>query len=222
MRGYVISLDPAQLRDWSALSAIEVTRATGSPYNSYKLISLERRQREPYDLIAGWVKVAYNNPVFHKDTDYKPVFLLDSTNERTLKDLLRRAGVPARGLVYTGGNGWKAEGRDFNVSKTLMVTSFLALWDSKRFSMPGRASFAGMFSNELKAFRGEIGRLGRLRFEAEGSEHADLVMSVCQGCWFAEQFLKPKRKFQIPELASFRVGNSNPWDEPSSSEPFSG
>ncbi|MGV8125844.1 MAG: hypothetical protein ACP5PV_01360 [Methanothrix sp.] len=116
MRGYIISLDPAQLRDWSALSAIEIFREPGEPYNRYRLVSLERKQREPYDRIAGWAKVAFQNPVFREAVTIPPVFVMDGTNERTLKDLLRRAGVPARGIVYTGGEGWSREGMDYHAS----------------------------------------------------------------------------------------------------------
>jgi hypothetical protein len=195
MRGYIISLDPAQLRDWSALSAIEISREPGEQYNRYKLVSLERRQRQPYDLIAGWAKVAYQNPAFRDGTSFLPIFVMDGTNERTLKDLLRRAGVPARGIVYTSGEGWSREGRDYHASKVLMVKTFLALWDSKRFTMPSKASFAGIFSSELRAFRGEISKMGKLRFEAAEGEHDDLIFSVCQACWFAEELVKPKRSF---------------------------
>lgn len=59
--------------------------------------------------------------------------------------------------------------------------------------MPSRASFEGLFKSELRDFRGELGKLGRIRFEAEEGSHDDLVMSVCQGVWFGEQFIKHKR-----------------------------
>lgn len=201
MKGYLISLDPAQLRDWSALSAIEVSREQGEQFNRYRLVSLERKQRQPYDLIAGWAKVAYENPAFRNAVTFPPIFVMDGTNERTLKDLLRRAGVPARGIVYTAGEGWSREGLDFHASKVLMVKTFLALWDSKRFSMPAKASFASIFSGELRSFRGEISKMGKLRFEASEGEHDDLIFSVCQACWFAETFIKPKKSFKAPTIA---------------------
>ncbi|MGV8125843.1 MAG: hypothetical protein ACP5PV_01355 [Methanothrix sp.] len=83
-----------------------------------------------------------------------------------------------------------------------MVKTFLALWDSKRFSMPSRASFATIFSSELRSFRGEISKMGKLRFEAAEGEHDDLIFSVCQACWWAEEFIKPKRTFRVPSRAA--------------------
>jgi len=55
--------------------------------------------------------------------------------------------------------------------------------------------------SELRDFRGELGKLGRIRFEAEEGSHDDLVMSVCQAVWFGEQFIKPKRVSRAPSQA---------------------
>ena len=44
----------------------------------------------------------------------------------------------------------------------------------------------GLFSNELKEFRGEMTKQGRTKFEAEEGEHDDLVMTVAQAVWYGE------------------------------------
>ena len=225
IKGYIISLDPAKLHDYSALSIIRVSRSDSEQYNRYKLISLERQRRQPYDVTAAWFVKAFQNPLWRKDVTFQPIPLIDigGVGEPTA-DIIRRLKVRVRGIRYTGGDGFKIDGRNVNVSKVLMVSIFLGIVDGDRFSMPPTASFEGLFKAELRTFRGELGKLGRIKFEAEEGENDDLVMSVCQSCYFGEQFIKPPRKpFKVPELAAWHIDPGNPWDTRenlSSNDPF--
>lgn len=206
IKGYIVSLDPAKLHDFSALSAIMVTRETGMEYNNYKLIALERQRRQPYDVTAAWFKKAFLNPMLRQNVTFQPIPLIDigGVGEPTA-DIIKKLGVRVRGVRYTGGDGYKIEGRNVNVSKVLMVSAFLGMADGGRFTMPFKASFEELFKSELRDFRGELGKLGRVRFEAEEGSHDDLIMSVIQACWFAETFITRKKTFIAPPLASFRV-----------------
>lgn len=136
------------------------------------------------------------------DCTFLPIPLIDigGVGEPTA-DIIKRMGVQVRGVRYTGGDGFKTEGRNVNVSKALMVSNFLGISEGGRFTMPSRASFEGLFKSELSDFRGELSKLGRIRFEAEEGSHDDLVMSVCQAVWFGEQFIKHKRVSSAPSEA---------------------
>ena len=209
IKGYIVSLDPAKLHDYSALSVLKVSREPGNSYNQYHLIALERQRRQPYELTSAWFVKAFKNPILRSsDCTFEPIPLIDigGVGEPTA-DIIKRMGVQVRGVRYTGGDGFKIDGRNVNVSKALMVSNFLGISEGGRFTMPSRASFEGLFKSELRDFRGELGKLGRIRFEAEEGSHDDLVMSVCQAVWFGEQFIKPKRVSRAPSQA---VAYSNP------------
>ena len=207
INGYVVSLDPAKLFDYSALSVIRVTRVSESKYNQYRLIALERQRRQPYEVTAAWFKKAYLNPILRKDVTFNPIPILDigGVGEPTA-DIIKKMGIKnIRGIKYTGGDGFKVVGRNVNVSKVLMISAFLGIAEGGRFSMPSKASFAGIFKNELRDFRGEMGRMGSIKFEAEEGCHDDLVCSVAQSIWFSETFIKPRRSISVPGVAAFGV-----------------
>ena len=204
IKGYIVSLDPAKLHDYSALSVLKVTREAGEAYNNYHLIALERQRRQSYEVTAAWFVKAFKNPMLRQGVTFQPIPLIDIGGVgEPCSDIIMRIGVQVRGVRYTGGDGFKVEGRNVNVSKALMVSSFLGISEGGRFTMPSRASFEGLFKGELRDFRGEISKLGRMRFEAEDGSHDDLVMSVCQAVWFGETFIRPKRRlsFKAPSEA---------------------
>lgn len=199
IKGYIVSLDPAKLHDYSALSVLKVTREAGEAYNSYRLIALERQRRQPYEVTAAWFVKAFKNPMLRQAVTFPPIPLIDSGGVGEAEaDIIKRMGVKVRGIKYTGGDGFKVEGRNVNVSKALMVSGFLGISEGGRFAMPSRASFEVLFKAELRDFRGEISKLGRMRFEAEEGSHDDLIMSVCQAVWFAETFIHPRRPSSRP------------------------
>lgn len=200
---YIVSLDPAKLYDFSALSVLEISREAGEAYNHYRLIALERQRRQAYEVTSAWFVKAFKNPMLRQDVTFPPIPLIDigGVGEPTA-DIIKRMGVrELRGIRYTGGDGYAIVGRNVNVSKVLMVSTFLGISEGGRFTMPSRVSFEGLFKSELRDFRGELGKLGRIRFEAEEGSHDDLVMSVVQGVWFGEQFIKPKRSYRVPSHA---------------------
>ncbi|MFA5378346.1 MAG: hypothetical protein WC455_21510 [Dehalococcoidia bacterium] len=180
-RFYIISLDPAQLNDYSALTVIEHADTT------YRIEWLRRKRGLPYTDIVSWSKKVFLNPRYRKDTTYPTVFVLDIGGVgKAIQDMMTSADVPTTGIQYTGGAAVTREGGNYHVSKSFIVGKFLAAWDDGRVQMPANASFLNMFQSELKAFRGEMSSQGRARFEAEQGEHDDLVMSVAQAVWWGE------------------------------------
>jgi len=183
---YIISLDPAQLHDFSALSVLERTDTT------YRIVSLKHKQHLPYTEIVAWAKKVFSNPMFEKDVTSPPVFILDIGGVgMAIKDMLTAAEVKTIGIQYTGGETVSRVGDNYHVTKSFIVGKFLAAWDEGRVLMPASASFLDMFQNELRAFRGEMSAQGRARFEAEQGEHDDLVMCVAQAVWWGEQRVEP-------------------------------
>jgi len=181
-KSYIISLDPAQLHDFSALGVLEKIDTT------YRILSLKHRQHLPYTEIVEWAKKVFLNPKFSKAVTSPPVFVLDIGGVgMAIKDMMTAAGVATIGIQYTGGEAVSRAGSNWHVSKSFIVGKFLAAWDEGRVLMPSSASFLGMFQGELRAFRGEMSAMGRARFEAEQGEHDDLVMCAAQAVWLGER-----------------------------------
>jgi len=182
---YIISLDPAQLHDYSALAVLQVSRAEKKKV--YRLVSLNRKQHLPYTEIVTWAKRVYLNPKFRRDISFLPEFLLDVGGVgMALRDMLAAEGVESVGIQLTGGDTASRAGNICYVSKGRLVGKFLGAWDEGRVLMPSTASFLSPFQKELRAFRGEMSSRGRVRFEAEQGEHDDLVLSVGQAVWWGE------------------------------------
>lgn len=169
-KSYIVSMDPAQLHDYSALAVLEKTDTT------YRILSLKHKQHLPYTEIVEWAKKVFLNPKFSKDVTSPPVFVLDIGGVgMAIKDMMTAAKVETVGIQYTGGAAVSKEGDNWHVSKSFIVGKFLAAWDESRVLMPSGASFLDMFQGELRAFRGEMSAQGRAKFEAEQGEHDDLA-----------------------------------------------
>ncbi len=218
LKGYVLSLDPAQVQDYAALSVLEVSRTGDQKRNTYKILALDRKQGLPYPEITAWSLKAYLNPRFRKDVTFGPLFLVDATGVgRAVEDELHGAGIPARGITLTTGEKWSHDGKDLHCPKALLVGKFLGAWDQGRVLVSSKASFFNPFKTELRAFRGEVSKLGKAKFEAEEGEHDDLVMSIAQAVWCCEQFVKPRKPVTVPHIAAF---NSNELENPRSVESY--
>ena len=205
---YIISLDPAQLHDYSALAVIEKEGGI------YRIVSLSRKQRLPYTEIVAWAQKVYLNPKFREDVAHPPFFLLDVGGVgRAIADMLTAAKVPVTGIQLTGGEAETKEGNTHYVSKSLLIGRFLRAWDEGRVKMPAAASFLDLFNSELRAFKGEMSSQGRVRFEAEQGEHDDLVLAVAQAVWWGETRPKPAPRLVLPRAdttikPSWRIGKS--------------
>jgi len=181
----MISLDPAQLRDYSALAVIEY-----SSDNTYRLIDLNRKQKLPYTEIVAWAKKVYLNPKFQPN----PIFILDIGGVgRAIGDMLIAAGIKFIGVQSTGGDVGRREGTTYYGPKTHIIGKFLGAWDAGRILMPSNSTFYNPFKKELRAFRGSMTSQNRAKFEAEQGEHDDLVMAVAQAVYWCEIRDKPQR-----------------------------
>ena len=223
MRGFVISLDPAQLVDYAALSVLEVTRADGAPKNIYKLRSLNRKQHVPYPVIMEWTKETFLKSEFRKDVTFAPILIIDRGGPGiVIQEDLALVGIKARGITLTGGRNWSHDegSKNLTVSKSLMIDRFLGIWDSGRLQISTKASFWGLFRSELKDFRGGLNKLRQdSKYEGAIGKHDDLILSIAQATWMADMLIKPRRYFKVPPVASFCVGQGVSDENLSSGEP---
>lgn len=191
-RYWVISLDPAQLFDYSALTVMECVPEKDG--NIYHLRSLKRRQKLPYPEIVQWAAHVYRNPKFQRAEGVSPPTLMIDVGGvgRALYDMLRADGLECIAIQYTGGGDTMSFTNGAHcIGKSALVGKFLAAWDDGRVQVPANASFRDLLVDELKAFRGHMSSQGRARFEAEQGEHDDMIMSIAQAVWWCETRPKP-------------------------------
>ena len=196
-RFWVISLDPAQLFDYSALTVMECVPEKES--NIYHLRSVKRKQKLPYPEIVKWTEHVYKNPKFQRAEGVSPPKLMIDVGGvgRALYDMLQADGLECIAIQYTGGGETVSYANGaYHVGKSFMVGKFLAAWDDGRVQVPANASWLPILEAELKAFRGYMSSQGRARFEAEQGEHDDMIMSVAQAVWWCEH----NRPQEVPKL----------------------
>jgi len=192
MRYFLLGFDPAQIRDFAGLSAVEVTSDKGGLI--FRLHGMERRQRLSYPDLVSWVTSALKIPELNRDTTSSPELVLDATGVGVaVKDLLLKTGVKPIAVTTTPGNTvTKIDGSNFHVGKAVLVGKFLAAFDAGRFQVNPNLPIYPQFERELLAFKAEISARGNAVFEAVEGEHDDLI-SACYLCvWWAEARPKPQ------------------------------
>jgi hypothetical protein len=203
---FIVSLDPAQLHDYSALAVLECMPGTE---NIYRVKSQKRKQKLPYPEIVSWSRRVFLNPKFQRGAGIsEPQFVIDAGGVgRAILDMLVVEGLKPIPIQYTGGENESYVGGTYHASKSILVGRFLVAWDAGRVQVPANASFLPILEAELRAFRGSMTAQGRAKFEAEQGEHDDLVMSLAQAVWYFERH-GPK---QMPKLTFTGAKKPCPW-----------
>jgi hypothetical protein len=184
---YYLGLDPAQIRDYAALSALEVTYAGGEDA-TYRLVNLERRQRLSYPDLVNWVVQALKTPALNHEVIAPPTIVLDATGVGiAVRDLLRKESAPLESVIVTAGNSKNRDPDGYHVGKARIYGKFLSAFDSGRVQLnPNLPSFEQL-EHEFLAFKAQISAKGNALFEAEEGEHDDLITSIALPVWYFEE-----------------------------------
>jgi hypothetical protein len=201
MRYFLLGFDPAQLRDYAALSAAEVTSYKQGLL--FKLVALERRQRLSYPDLVAWAVSALRMPEFNRNVTQSPELVVDSTGIGiAVRDLLVKAGIKPVAVTTTAGNAQtNVDHHTFNVGKALLVGKFLSAFDSGRFQINPNHPAYPLFERELLAFKAEISARGNAIFEATEGEHDDMISACALVTWRAETRPKPQPRLVVPRPA---------------------
>ena len=188
---YILSLDPAQLRDWSALSAIRMKWNIDKKRHEYALVALNRKQHLPYNEIVDWAIETLHKPIFREQTTDYPELVLDSTGVGVaIRDMFHQKGVRPKAIMITVGNGKSKDGGTYHVGKARLIGSFLAAYDSGKVEVNPNLPMWPQLEHEMLSFRAEMSSQGHAKFEAMSGEHDDLLLSLAQGVWYGEDVLR--------------------------------
>jgi hypothetical protein len=195
---YILALDPAQVRDWSALAAVELGHEKKKMM--YNLVSLERKQGLPYNEIVDWAIKAYRTDAFWREWDVSapPELVVDATGVGlavcdSLKLEMRKNGPHGpKPVVITSGNNLSHERGVYHVGKARIVGDFLAAFDAGRVQINPNMPRYPALEKEMLSFRAELNAHGA-RFEAAPGEHDDLLMALAMAVWYGEDILRMKK-----------------------------
>lgn len=188
---YILSLDPAQLRDYSALSAVRMRYDKVCRKVLYDLVNMERRQRIGYDEIVQWASAAYNTPDFHYRSLEPPLCLLDATGPGlALRDMFRLNGIRVVPIMITSGQAMTRDGPFLHIGKPRMFGTFMAALDSGRVQINPAMPIYPTLEREMVNFRAKLSASGNAIFEAGPGENDDLLFSLAMAVWYGEEVLR--------------------------------
>lgn len=189
---FVISLDPAQLKDWSAISVVKMYYAELTERFEYDLVAMARKQGLPYDKIVDWARDVYKKPAFNKGNGGKPPFFVtDATGVGVaVNDMLHTGGIWTYAVTITQGESKTGGGYRYHVGKARLIGKFLGAFDSGKVHINPNMPIWPLLEKEMLAYRAEMSSQGRAKFEAEEGQHDDMIFSLAQNIWFCEEVLR--------------------------------
>ncbi|MCK9569672.1 hypothetical protein M0R72_12085 [Candidatus Pacearchaeota archaeon] len=186
---FILALDPAQLRDWSALAAIDMQYKVERKRFEYSLVAMNRKQALPYDQIVDWVIKALKNPAFN--THSPPEFVLDATGVGVaVNDMFRAKHIRTKAVTITVGNGLNREGSIIHLGKARLVGKFLGAFDAGKVHVNPDMPIWPAVEREMLSFRAEMSAQGRVKLEAEQGEHDDMLFALALCIWYGEEILR--------------------------------
>lgn len=189
---YIISLDPAKLRDWCALSAIDMQYVAAKKRFHYGVVTIARKQGMDYPAMIDWVIGILKMPQFNKAEP--PKFVMDATGVGVaVSDMFKAKGIRHAAITFTKGNVCKRDGFGIHVGKPRLVGKFLGAWDAGKVQVNSGQPLWPQLEREMLAFKAEMKENGYAKFEAEEGENDDLFISLAQAVWYGEEILRGGR-----------------------------
>lgn len=193
---YTVGVDLGQAQDPTAVAIIErAVRPDVKPgkriFRSNTVASrislavrhLERLPlRMPYPDQARLVaRLLYTAPLTGNSD-----LVVDATGVgRPVVDLFKKAGLRPIGVTITAGDAWSVVGRNYRVSKLLLVSRLQALLHTGDLKIAAGLTEAAALISELQDFRATFTESGAATFGARVGRHDDLVLATAIAAWYA-------------------------------------
>jgi hypothetical protein len=204
MSQYIMGLDPAQLKDWSALVITKRAWNEDENQNHYQIVAMNRKQHMPYNEIVDWVIRVFRDPQFWPNQDIPiqqtyyeskqpridsdPELVIDSTGVgRALWDMFRSKGINPVGASITAGSGLNVANGVYSLGKSLLLGRFMAAWDAGKVKGNPDQSLWHVLEDEMAKYRIEFTKSGSITFNAPEGEHDDLLFAAALSIWWPEE-----------------------------------
>lgn len=188
----ILGLDLGEVKDYTALTALEATRPEGQRRRHYDCRLLHRWPlRTSYEDITEHLRVIAGN------LPMPPVLVIDATGAgRPVAQTIRQAKLPIApfiGVMITGGNKViQEEDGYYHVPKRELVSHVQTTLQSGCLKIATKLSHAQILTRELQTFRSKINiNTGNESFEAwRTKDHDDMVLATALALWWGESFGK--------------------------------
>jgi len=190
---YFCGLDLGQSRDPTAIAVIEERTEPLEPGtlqpNPETRTTLDVRHLERLPL-----RTSYPDVIAHVQQMLASAplrgnarLIVDATGVgKPVVDLLRKANLRPVAITITAGADFSQDGRDFRVSKLVLVSQLQALFHSGELRIADALPEAATLKGELANFRANITESGAMTFGARSGRHDDLVLSLAIAAWYCK------------------------------------
>lgn len=182
----IIALDPAQLRDWSAIAVVDMHMVSEKRQFNYDLVAMNRRQGLPYDQIVEWTSGVLKRPEFMRGQP--PEFVLDATGVGVaVNDMFRAKRIRTRAVTITSGNALNRQEATIHLGKARLIGTFLSAFDAGKVHANPNMPIWPALEQEMLSFRAEMSEQGHAKFEAPPGEHDDMLFALALAVWYGEE-----------------------------------
>lgn len=186
---FILGVDLAQSRDYTALTVLEQTSVT--PY-SYAARHLERLAiGTPYPAQVARIKQLHDR--LKTDTGKTPDLVVDQTGVgRPVVDMLSAAGLSPAAVTITGGDTVSHDRDGYRVPKRDLVSVVQVLLQSDRLKIARALPEAQTLTAELLAFKVSISLKGHDSYGNDKGDwrenpHDDMVLALALAAWYGER-----------------------------------
>jgi Terminase RNaseH-like domain len=172
---YVAGIDLGKRADYTVLSVLELL-----PQSIYRVLGLERWRGSDYNAVADVVAEILATPPL----DGQVEVWMDTTGVgdaviETYDGIWRRGKLRGRVHRLTTTSGMEPNPAKGTIPKADLVARLEVALQEGRLLIPERLHLAPALRAELADFAAKVSKSGHVAFEALGSGHDDMVMSLC-------------------------------------------
>jgi len=189
VRRYLLGCDLAKSLDYTSFAIIEMVWSPEIRDFVYHLKALDRIRGVDYPAITDLIIKTVGKLIKESQlvTTDGPHLCMDASGlGAPIKDYLKQAGVFLAGrklypVVFTGGEAARRDPvtRNYNISKTLIVSNFLSLMQHRHFDYAPDLQTLPLLEQEIASFKQHLTPSGKTTFDAESGAHDDLICACC-------------------------------------------
>ena len=192
-RRYLLGVDLAKSLDYTSFAVVEMAYEPAAGDYLYHLTALDRIRGVEYPVIVRLILDTLKYLDKQNETGFKscsmtdgPHLCLDASGLGSpIRDFLKQ-GHYFTGLkkiypvVFTGGESarYDAITKNFNVSKTKIISNFLSLMQHRRFDYASNLQALPLLEEEIKDFQYHATPSGHIGMDAKQGAHDDLISAI--------------------------------------------
>ena len=187
VKRFLLGCDLAKSLDYTSFAVIEMVYETSIKGFAYHLRALDRIRGVDYPAITELILATIQRLQQEPGTTDGPHICMDASGlGAPIRDYLLRAGTvncltQIYPVVFTSGESARFDQvtRNYNISKSLIISNFLSLMQRKRFDYSPGLQALPLLQQEISSFKYHLAPSGHTGFDAETGAHDDLICAVC-------------------------------------------